>query len=186
MQIAINDEKIHFEAYGQGKPVVYIHGKNSDLRVWYQIVRNLPQDFKHILIDLPNHGKSRTSLKNISLQEYIDFLTKFLNDNDIQEPVLVGHDLGGTIAAGYTIRTKNVSKLVLISTPPIKESLMEIPVETLLIWGELDRNVGVAKAKEMEKGIADAYLRIIWEGEHFPHKEAPSKTAHFIKEFLYE
>ena len=50
--------EINFKSYGEGKPVVILHGLLGSLDNWISISKSLSKNFKIIVLDLPDHGKS--------------------------------------------------------------------------------------------------------------------------------
>lgn len=55
----INGIQLYHEIYGEGKPVVLVHGGGSSIRLDFQeVINRLHHHFMLIGIDLQNHGKS--------------------------------------------------------------------------------------------------------------------------------
>lgn len=54
-----NDINLYYEIYGEGKPLVLIHGGGSSgFYDFEETIKRLEHDFQLIVIDLQNHGKS--------------------------------------------------------------------------------------------------------------------------------
>lgn len=54
-----NDINLYYEIYGEGKPLVLIHGGGSSgFYDFKETIKRLENDFQLIVIDLQNHGKS--------------------------------------------------------------------------------------------------------------------------------
>ncbi|GGG60085.1 alpha/beta fold hydrolase [Epilithonimonas arachidiradicis] len=54
-----NDINLYYEIYGEGKPLVLIHGGGSSgFYDFEETIKRLKDDFQLIVIDLQNHGKS--------------------------------------------------------------------------------------------------------------------------------
>jgi pimeloyl-[acyl-carrier protein] methyl ester esterase len=53
-------KKIHKEVYGQGKPIVLIHGWAMHTGVWRKFAKQLGEQYKVICLDLPGHGLSES------------------------------------------------------------------------------------------------------------------------------
>lgn len=64
--------------------------------------------------DLPGHGMSDFSGETKDLPQLVDQL---IYENNLDNPIIVGHSSGGILAVDYATRTKNVSSLVLIGCP---------------------------------------------------------------------
>jgi pimeloyl-ACP methyl ester carboxylesterase len=86
--------------------LAFIHGLNSSYRSFAFLVHQLELS-RPILINYNSHGRVENSINDI---------LKFLPKNE--ELILIGHSLGGLIAALITTRKLvNVSRLVTISAP---------------------------------------------------------------------
>ncbi|MCC6289287.1 MAG: alpha/beta hydrolase [Chitinophagaceae bacterium] len=54
-----NGIKLYYEVFGEGKPLVLIHGGGSDLQFDYsEVIQRMSGQYKLIGIDLQNHGRS--------------------------------------------------------------------------------------------------------------------------------
>ena len=83
----------------EGTPVVFIHGFGGDLGNW---LFNLDAAAEHspvIAFDLPGHGQSGVRLPGASVQALARFVAAFLRQIGVERAHLVGHSLGGAIAA---------------------------------------------------------------------------------------
>ena len=57
--LEVNDINLYYEVYGEGKPLVLIHGGGSSIQLDFkETISRLSQDFMLIGIDLQNHGRS--------------------------------------------------------------------------------------------------------------------------------
>jgi pimeloyl-ACP methyl ester carboxylesterase len=87
------------EERGTGFPVVFIHGLTFNRSTWRPILDRLAGRFRCVAVDLPGHGGSARlphSLDEIGRQIYW-----LVSDLGIEQPVIVGHSLGGIIATMY-------------------------------------------------------------------------------------
>ena len=108
------------------KHVLFIHGIGSSSAAWRdipealsKIVTSRKEHFHTINIDLIGFGKSDKPLTaNYTIKGYSEFITDFLSEIGIMKEekiTLVGHSLGGYIAAEVAIRDrKRIESLVLI------------------------------------------------------------------------
>jgi pimeloyl-ACP methyl ester carboxylesterase len=56
---------------------------------------------------------------------------------------------------------------------------------TLLVWGERDLAYGVERfARQFERDIPAARLRVVADAGHYPHEERPDEVARLVREFL--
>ena len=64
-------------------------------------------------IGLPGHPEG---LGLRTIEEYVDFVEKYLEKKAIRNPILVGHSMGGAIAIEYALRHPTLEGLVLVGT----------------------------------------------------------------------
>ncbi len=66
----------------------------------------------------------------------------------------------------------------------IRQQVKLIKCPTLIIWGDLDKEVPVNHARELEKLIPNAGLVILKGGTHYAYLEKPLQVANMIKSLL--
>lgn len=112
------------------KHVLFIHGIGSSSAAWRdipealsKIVTSKNEHFHTINIDLIGFGKSDKPLTaNYTIKGYSEFITDFLLEEEIgvmkdEKITIVGHSLGGYIAAEVAIRDKKrIESIVLIDS----------------------------------------------------------------------
>lgn len=109
--------RVHLWEYGpeDGEPVVFIHGYQSDGRIWSRNLARLGPRFHAIAIDLPGHGKSGKPLTTYTIPFYSRFLGDFLGRLDLGPVTLVGLSLGGAIVTATAIDWPiRVNRLVVV------------------------------------------------------------------------
>jgi len=89
--------KLFFRKYGEGKPVIILHGLFGQSDNWTSIARNLSEHgFSVLTADLRNHGLSGHS-EDFSYQVMAEDLYELVNDELHKKPVVVGHSLGAKV-----------------------------------------------------------------------------------------
>jgi pimeloyl-ACP methyl ester carboxylesterase len=89
---------IYFFEKGKGQPVVLIHGFCEIGEMWRDFADSLSNEFRVICPDLPGCGQSTLSTQKLSLEEVAVALEEWLDENNIQDPIVIGHSLGGYVA----------------------------------------------------------------------------------------
>ncbi len=84
---------------GKGTPVVLLHGFGGDLNNWLFNIDALAAKHPVIAIDLPGHGASDVKLPGTSLEALAGFVVGVLDHLDVERVHVVGHSMGGAIAA---------------------------------------------------------------------------------------
>jgi pimeloyl-ACP methyl ester carboxylesterase len=103
-------------AMGRGPTVVLVHGLGSRAGHWLPAARLLARDHRVVLVDLPGHGASAMP-DPFSLERATSALDRALAREDASPCILVGHSIGGLVAAAEAIaRPERVRGLVLVET----------------------------------------------------------------------
>jgi pimeloyl-ACP methyl ester carboxylesterase len=89
---------IHFFEKGKGQPLVLIHGFCETGRMLEAFADSLSNEFRVICPDLPGIGNSPISGDQISLEEVAVALEDWMESIQIENPIVIGHSLGGYVA----------------------------------------------------------------------------------------
>jgi pimeloyl-ACP methyl ester carboxylesterase len=100
---------------GEGDPLLFLHGAGG-LPGWPPFLEALARSFRVIAPDHPGFGRSE-GLEH--LDDVVDlalYYTEFIEALGLEQPYLVGHSLGGMIAAEIAAIAPDIaSKLVLVA-----------------------------------------------------------------------
>lgn len=116
--------ELAFDKYGQAshlKPIVVCHGLFGSKQNWKSLAKALSQRTSREIytVDLRNHGDSphhHTHNFDSMSQDLIEFIRR----QDLNEPVLMGHSMGGKAVMATALRAPSlVSKLIVVDMPPV-------------------------------------------------------------------
>jgi non-heme chloroperoxidase len=111
--------KLYLKDYGEGKPVILIHGWPLSNEMWeYQITSLVENNFRVIAYDRRGFGKSSQPWDSYSYDTLTDDLHEIIEQLELKDVSLVGFSMGGGEVVRYFSRFhgKNVVKAVLISS----------------------------------------------------------------------
>jgi pyruvate dehydrogenase E2 component (dihydrolipoamide acetyltransferase) len=101
----------------EGTPVLFVHGFGGDLDNWLFNIDAIGEKHPVIALDLPGHGQSEVKLPGASLAALADFVARFMDVIDVAQAHLVGHSVGGAIAAQLALtQPQRVATLSLIAS----------------------------------------------------------------------
>jgi len=118
MSIAtVNNQLIHYEVLGRGRPLLFVHGWLGSWRYWWPSMQALSAGQRSFAIDLWGFGDSTKSPDLYTLSAYVEMIELFLEKMGIVQPItLIGHGLGAAVALRFTRKhPENVYKLVAVS-----------------------------------------------------------------------
>ncbi|WP_413670690.1 alpha/beta fold hydrolase [Mucilaginibacter sp. Mucisp86] len=114
----VNGIKVYYEVYGEGKPIVLLHGAFYTIEMnWAQLIPELSKTRKVIALEMQGHGHSPYSDRKLdiaTLASDVDGVMDFLK---IDSADVAGYSMGGSIAYQLAVKSpKRVKKLVIISS----------------------------------------------------------------------
>ncbi len=94
--------RIAYEVEGEGSDVLLIHGWMASKRYWHEAAKRLP-GFRIWALDLFGYGDSEKPVAGYSLEGYAGSVLAFLDAVKVKKCAIVGHSMGGAIAAWSAI-----------------------------------------------------------------------------------
>ena len=108
--------QVFWREVGQGPILVFLHGSWNDSSQWLPIIEHLSQDYHCFALDLLGFGESEKPKLHYSIQLEVDCLVEYLEALHLPQVYLIGHSLGGWIAASYALNDlSKVGGLVLLA-----------------------------------------------------------------------
>ena len=116
-RIQIGNLKIRYYNGGKGEPLLVLHGGNSHAGPWAKNLKELSEKYTVYVPDLPGFGLSQEMKGRYYITELVEFVRDFAEAVGLESFYLMGHSLGGGIAASYAIQyPEQVRKLILIDS----------------------------------------------------------------------
>src|SRR5271170_4694451 len=110
--------KLFFRQQGQGKPVIILHGLLGSSDNWHSFGKLFGESFSVYLVDQRNHGQSPHS-EEFNYSVLTADLEKFIAENKIEMPHIIGHSMGGKTAMNYAVKNPEaIDKLVVVDIVP--------------------------------------------------------------------
>jgi pimeloyl-ACP methyl ester carboxylesterase len=115
---------LFYSDYGQGAPIVLLHGYLENQSMWHFYITPLTKKNRVITIDLLGHGKTQCLGYVHTMEDQaamINFVLKALN---IEKASFVGHSMGGYVALAFAeIYPNKTSSLVLLNSTAYSDNL---------------------------------------------------------------
>lgn len=163
--------KLAFRKFGEGKALLILHGLFGQSDNWNTLAKQFSeQNFEAFTIDLRNHGLSPHH-QAWDYEVMANDIYEFIRDYNIQQPILLGHSMGGKVAMNFALNYDGIlDKLIVADIAPVQYPSHHH--EVLQALNAVDFNK-VKSRKEVEeilsKSIADFGTRqfllknIYWE-----------------------
>jgi pimeloyl-ACP methyl ester carboxylesterase len=103
---------------GAGRPVLLLHSSGEFAALWSRVIPDLVTTHRVVAPDLPGHGASEMAADGrLDPDRMLAWLDELIDHTCPTPPVLVGHGLGGAIAARFaTDQDDRLAGLVLVDT----------------------------------------------------------------------
>ncbi len=116
--VILQDEIVHYEVLGRGKPLIFLHGWVGSWRYWIPTMQAASISFRTYAIDLWGFGDTAKIPDHYPLEQQVNLLDLFLQEMGIGKVALVGHGLGAIVAMLYAYRYKRfVDRVMAICLP---------------------------------------------------------------------
>lgn len=140
--------KLFFREYGNGQPIVILHGLFGSSDNWLTQAKLLAEaGYRVITVDLRNHGLSPHD-DEFDYQSMVNDLEALFDLLSLDNPTLIGHSMGGKAAMNFALaHPDKIARLIIVDIAPryydlehyvIADGLAAIPIETLKSRNEAD------------------------------------------------
>ena len=123
--LVLEGSVVHYEYFGRGRPLIFIHGWLGSWRYWVPAMDALSDEFRVYAFDLWGFGDSDKSRKQYDVDSYVRLLSSFIEELGVFGPIpLVGHALGATVAVSFCLQYPDiVDRVMAVSLPLVGESI---------------------------------------------------------------
>jgi len=111
----VNGLRMYYEIYGEGKPIVLLHGGGSTIQTNFEkLIPLLAKNRKVIAVELQAHGRTSDRNAELTFEQDADDVATFLKNLNIKKADFFGFSNGGTTCLQLAIRhPKLINKLIL-------------------------------------------------------------------------
>ena len=111
--------KLHYKKLGEGEPLIIVHGLFGAADNWGTIGKKFAENNTVFLVDLRNHGRSPHD-PTMNYEAMAKDILELIQDENIIDPVLLGHSMGGKAALFFAENHPNVLKKLIVADIGIK------------------------------------------------------------------
>ena len=138
--VSYKSGRLAYREAGEGPVLFFLHGMNGSSRSWLYIFEALAPSFRIIAWDAPSFGASDTYGDRI--EDYVRAARALLQAVEINEAIVIGHSMGGVIAArfatdpGFLTKGRVLSFLVISSLSEASITI-QAPLPPLIEYSSL-------------------------------------------------
>jgi pimeloyl-ACP methyl ester carboxylesterase len=166
--VVIDGGLIHYEAFGRGRPVLFLHGWLGSWRYWMTTMEAISDKYRTYALDLWGFGDSDKSKPRYEISDYVTLINNFSENMGIREAPIVGHSLGAMIALEYTARYPDrVKKVMAVSMPLTSDSISRKLIDfssnsvfsKMLWWRQLAHKEVQKEAQKTGEGVVNVSVQ---------------------------
>lgn len=168
----VSEGEVAYEIFGEGPPVVLVHGTPSRSYIWRHVAPTLSERFRVYVYDLLGFGDSeRGERQEVSIAAQARMLAELVGAWGLEEPAVAGHDIGGAVALrahlSEGVRFRRIALLDAVMLTPwgtpalrhVKEHLEAYRTMPEYVFEEyVAARLRQAANRPMEEGTLEAYL----------------------------
>lgn len=148
----VNGLRMYYEIYGQGKPIVLIHGGGSTIQTNFEkLIPFLSVNRKVIAVELQAHGRTSDRDADLTFEQDADDVAVLLKNLNIERADFLGFSNGGTTTLQIAIRHPEIAdKIILASALAKRDGVPD------WFWGFMSQ----AKPENMPEQLKDGYKKV--------------------------
>jgi pimeloyl-ACP methyl ester carboxylesterase len=148
----VNGLKMYYEIYGEGKPLVLIHGGGSTIQTTFgNIIPLLAKHRQIVAMDLQAHGRTGDRRTALSFEQDADDIAALLNNLNITKAGFLGFSNGGHTLIEIALRYPAMINKMIIASAFYKRSAV-VPQ----FWEGFDS----ATIDVMPQPLKDGFLKV--------------------------
>src|ERR1051326_123291 len=105
--------QLHFQNYGQGAPLIILHGLFGSLEDWHSLSQNLAAAFQVFAVDQRDYDRSHHAAET-SCQLMAEDLKEFMTSHQLEAVHLLGHSMGGKTAMQFALNYQDLVKKLIV------------------------------------------------------------------------
>ena len=112
--IHANDLDIYYQEYGQGQPLLLIHGGALNCDSWQPYLATFAQHYRVITPDSRGHGQTANPTGTMSFALLADDMASLIQALDLHRPLICGYSDGGQVALEIGMRHPGLPQALII------------------------------------------------------------------------
>ncbi|MFO7323411.1 MAG: alpha/beta hydrolase [Chloroflexota bacterium] len=113
---SVNGLEMYYEIYGQGEPLVALHGAYMNIPLMGDLISRLAESRQVIAVELQGHGRTADIDRPLRYEHMADDVAALMGEIGVERADIFGYSMGGGVALQMALRhPERVDKLVVAS-----------------------------------------------------------------------
>ncbi len=150
--------KLFYRKYGEGQPLIILHGLFGISDNWVTIGRKLAEKLEVYILDQRNHGQSPHS-DVFNYYAMVEDLYEFIEEHQLYNPIIIGHSMGGKTAMNFALEhPAKVEKLIIVDMSVREYRARQIHLNIIEAMNTVD--LTQIKSREEVGGILSQFIKV--------------------------
>lgn len=107
--VILQNEVVHYEVLGRGRPVLFLHGWVGSWRYWIPAMQAASISYRTYALDFWGFGDTAKNEERYLLFDQVNLIDAFIEHLGIGRVAIIGHGLGGVV--GLMLATQHPAKV---------------------------------------------------------------------------
>lgn len=124
MIVNFKNTPIHLDKYGEGHPLILLHGFLEERTIWNEFIPDLQKEHLVICPDLFGHGETPALSDIHTMEEVAEAIAFIMDELNLESASLIGHSMGGYISMAFLDKyPERVNRIMLLNSSPKADSI---------------------------------------------------------------
>jgi pimeloyl-ACP methyl ester carboxylesterase len=175
--IEANGLRVYYETYGEGKPLLLIHGGTATAQSWTSHLPAFAAHFRVFAPDSRGHGRTDNPMGELGYRLMAADVAALIKALGLQRPLVLGYSDGGQITLELGLRHPGVARALVLGGTQFRFSEAYLAaVRELLSIADGEEDIDIERL-EREQADLVAYLR-----EAHGHVYGPEYWKTYVKQ----
>lgn len=116
--VILQDEIVHYEVLGRGRPLFFLHGWVGSWRYWVPAMQAASISYRAYAIDLWGFGDTAKNREKYGIPQQVNLVHEFCEKLGIGKIAMIGHGLGAIVALNFAVQNPgSVDRLMITGFP---------------------------------------------------------------------
>jgi len=129
--IILENEIVHYEVLGRGRPVVFLHGWVGSWRYWIPSMQAVSTSYRAYAFDFWGYGGSAKQASRYLLSAQTELVNQFMYELGMGKIALIGHGLGAVVGLLFAEKYPQLVDRVMAVSMPLETGLVSPRLQQL-------------------------------------------------------